>query len=136
MDPQQAQADNEALASALSAISHPHSTSHSPTDSHSHHFHHPLTAPDFSQHKVVGDDVDVDVDVENLEIPVDDDGDLGFGALSGDGLGGPDLGGSDVDNPRGGYGRPPSIRKGKFSCSLSRHLGLGFKKLMPRCYSL
>jgi hypothetical protein len=109
MDPQQAQADNEALASALSAISNPHSTSHSAT-----HFHHSLTAPDFSHHKSVDD---VDVDVRDLEIPVDGEEELGFGTLSGDGLGGSGvdgLGGSDADTPRGAaYGRPPSIRKGK-----------------------
>jgi hypothetical protein len=92
MDPQQAQADNEALASALSAISHPHSGNHSP------HFHHPLTAPDFSHHKVD----DEEVDVENLEIPGDDDNDLGFGGL-----------GSDSETQRGYGGRPPSIRKGE-----------------------
>lgn len=119
--------DSDALASALGAIG----AHHQDDNSAQHHFHHQLQQPDFSvQHKSQDDldvngnvDVDVDsqglgehegIDVHALDIPVegDDDLDLNLGSIGTPGL---DVDDSDGGGHRGGYGRPPSIRKGGLS---------------------
>lgn len=117
--------DSDALASALGAIG-----AHQDDGSAQHHFHHQLQPPDFSHgHKSQDDldvngsvDVDVDsqglgehegIDVHALDIPGEgeDDLDLNLGSIGTPGL---DVDDSDGGGHRGGYGRPPSIRKGKF----------------------
>ena len=114
LDSQQ-QADNDALASAVGAAAHQLGLGHHDQP----HFHHNLQQPDFSDHHKVGVengghdvvDVGVDVDVHGLDIPtVGDEDDVHGGEELDLSLA---MGAGDDLSPRGGYGRPPSIRKGE-----------------------
>jgi len=114
------QSDSDALASALGAIG-------AGADGTTHHFHHQLQQPDFSQpHKSPMHVEEHHVDVHGLDIPVhgEDEVDL----HGGDDL---DLGmmdGHDDDLPQrtNNFGRPPSIRKACDLCHAAKQVsGLG-----------
>ena len=110
------QSDSDALASALGAIG-------AGGDGTTHHFHHQLQQPDFSQsHKSPMHGDDHHVDVHGLDIPVhgEDEVDL----HGGDDL---DLGmmdGHDDDLPQrtNNFGRPPSIRKACDLCHAAKQV--------------
>ncbi|KAK4684756.1 hypothetical protein P7C73_g5413, partial [Tremellales sp. Uapishka_1] len=120
-----------AAAAAAAAASLGLASIHENELANSHHtfHHHQLQQPDFSHKGEDGSDLHhhhqgaVDVDVHGLEIPTMGDEHVhhGHGEEELDlNLG---MGGSMDDGGRGSFGRPPSIRKGRFnvSTSLSRH---------------
>ncbi|EIW71813.1 hypothetical protein M231_07006 [Tremella mesenterica] len=122
MDPQQ-QADSEALASAVGAAAAAAHQLGLRTHHHSQSFHHTLQQPNFSDHKENGGD---QVDINQLDIPtVGDDGDDGLGDLG--------LTMGDDLSPRGGYGRPPSIRKACDLCHAAKQKCSGDRPTCTRC---